>query len=472
VRAEGLVWAGLAATLVSCAAEETVVSFPPDVATALVLDEGRVRLLEPGRADVPLRVSTEGSPIYALYYAQPAEALLLSADATGELVRAPSGADSEQAWELPPPTARVRYDAVTAGFVSASEAEVASRLADVRVPAPPCPALELGARVDLQPYFTRAELQSLALLGDVAAVTTISNGQDGQHRPLLLLVRPDGAVVRVDRGPSGPPRSALQVFAEADHFLVVETYGGLLLTQRVSTTGVVEELWRVRTATVVGDDFVRWPGTRTLWVRDGTARSVTRLELDTGERAVVGSISSGTLAVGCETTADKQPFRLRDEGSGVVGFASSRVHRFDARSVVPLVAEDDGPVPCQSAHLDFASGGELVINLLGRRVDTGLLEFTGWWRPGAEAAWGPTAPRATVFEVPSGPGAALGIDPYLDDVVLRVDEPRQSSRPPRICDRVGVGKVRTLARDGDRGVLGIQIDASTPVVLVYFRVGD
>lgn len=470
MRAEGLIWAGL--VLASCAAEEVVVSFPPDVLTALVLDEERVRLLEPGRVDVPLRLSTEGSPIYALYYTQSAEALLLSADATGELVRASDRADSEQAWELPPPTGRVRYDATTAGFVPASEAEVAPRLVDVRVPAPPCPALELGARVDLQPYFTQAAVQSLALLGDVAAVTTISNGQDPQHRPQLLLVHADGRVVRVDRGPSGPPRSALQVFAEADHFLVVETHGSLLLTQRVSTSGAVEELWRVRTATVVGDEFVRWPGTRTLWVRDSTARSVTRLELDTGERTLAGSVPPGNLAVGCETTLDKQPFRLRDESSGVVAFASSRMHRFDARSVVPLVVEDDGPLPCQSAHLDFASGGELVINLLGRRVDTGLLEFTGWWRPGGDAVWQPDVPRATVFEVPSGPGPALGIDPYLDDVVLRVDEPRQLSRPPRVCDRVGVGKVRTLARDGDRGVLGIQIDASTPVVLVYFRVGD
>lgn len=471
MRVEALLSFGLAMAQLACSAEEVVVSFPSGVATALVLDEDRIRLLEPGRADVPLRLSTEGQPIYALYYAQPAEALSLSADAVGELVRAPAGAAPEQVWDLPTPTARVRYDAASQAFVDASVAEVAPRLSGVRIPAPPCVSLELVSRVELEPYFTRAAVQSLALIGDVAAVATVSNGQDGEHRAQLLLVRSDGSVQRVDRGPSGPPLSPLQVFADGDRFLVVETYGGLLLTQRVSTSGAVEELWRVRTATVVGDDFAHWPGSPVLWVRDSVARSVTRLELDTGARTIVGTVASRPLVTGCETTVDKQPFRLRDEASGVVGFASSRVHRFDARGVTPLVPQDDGPNPCQTAHLDFASGGELVINLLGRSVDTSLLEFSGWWRPGVDAAWQPALPSATVFEVPTGPGPALGIDPYLDDVVLRVDEPAQPSRPPRICDRVGVGKVRTLARDGDQGVLGIQIDASTPVVLVYFRVG-
>lgn len=462
----------LTASVIGCSSPEPVVALAADVRTALVIQADDVWLVDlADDDDLALHLDPAAGPIVVLYYPATAPELGLSAAADRALVRGPEGPGAD-AWPLPPPTRAARYDAVSGALV---DADLAAALAEpavaaVRVPAAGCPTTRLGTSVSLESLFRGAAIFSLALNDGTAALTTAPNRYTPEHVPRTFVVV--AGMVREVSLPYPPTlRSRLSVSAEGDGFSLVDTSTSWATTYRLSTSGEATVVWRVASTSVSGAEVARWPGARTLFHRDAVTGSILSLDLETGALSRPLALPQVVADPRCDFSASQHLFRLEGPETGVVGFAREAPRRFDvaARAWAPIVEGLEIPAPCQSTVLRFASGSELVLQLVGLFGD-GAADVRAAWRPAGAETWVPGTYATSLHAVIPAGSWALGLDTFIDDVEVVAEDPRRLDQRPRVCGRLGAGKVRKFAADGEQGVLAIQLDGSAPWDLVFFSV--
>ncbi len=409
--------------------------------------------------------------LYVLSYDATPEALALRAEDDDTLTLAPPDAPFNEAWALPAPDRWAALDGLeSAPIESTDAAAVLSVLerAQVRVPRPDCPELEVVDVPSARGLPPRLEVSMMLPFGAGALLgSTVRYGHDEFLGPTLSYVEP-GAEPRALLGPFAFDQTVRPVidpegYVEGDRAWVVwgdRIEGGRttpVLRSITSTLGIgpAQHVRRADGAEPLRPSamVVAGSGPTRLHLAMTSSSTLERFDEASGLWRVVRSGPNALLA--CLPAAPTTVLEIFDEQRGLVGFPGGPLLAFDLSQTPPRFtpyAPELQDNYCKTSRALFDAGDELIAT-----------HDALWWRrPGVEAFQ--RVRMMDGFEVNGAATATLhdlafaslkSLTHAAVTLAIFEREPRRPELPPRHCGTRIMGfDVRQMVRIGDWLLVG------------------